>query len=109
MVFGFLRDDSAEKDKRRADEATAENVKLRQQNTEAQQLILQAQQQAELGRLNAEQERERAERERERAEQAEAELLRVRAEYDQDIVVRLRRLEAVAGIAPPDPDDARPR
>ena len=42
----------------------------------------------------------RAEQERSRADRAEAELLRVRAEYSRETAARLRRLEAAVGIAP---------
>jgi hypothetical protein len=86
MVFGILRDDSTIKYKERADEATAENQKLRKQNAEAQQLIQQARHEAELERIQTtlareqttlarEQTalaREQAEREREQAELARA-------------------------------------
>ena len=125
MVFGILRDDSAIKDKERADEATAENQKLRKQNAEARQLIQQARQEAEMERMQAtlareqtalareqaerareqaEWEREQAEQARTRAEQVEAELQRVRVEHDREIAARFRRLEAATGITPPEPD-----
>ena len=132
MVFGILRDDSAIKDKERADEATAENQKLRKQNAEARQLIQQARQEAEMERMQAtlareqtalareqaewereqtalareqaERAREQAEQARTRAEQVEAELQRVRVEHDREIAARFRRLEAATGITPPEPD-----
>lgn len=128
MVFGILRDDSAIKEKQRADEAAAENQKLRKQNEEAQQLIQQARheaelervqtvlvreqaelarEQAELAREQAERERQHAELARERAAQAEAELQRVRTEYDREIAARFLRLEAATGITPPELDADR--
>ena len=121
MVFGILRDDTAIKEKERADEAMVEIQKLRKQYAEAQQLIQQARQEAELERAQtalaheqaerareqAEWEREQADRERERAERTEAELQRVRAEHEREIAARFRRLEAATGIMPPEPEDDR--
>ena len=51
----------------------------------------------------------RAESERNRADRAEAELHRVRAEYNREMADRIRRLEAAVGIMPATPpaDDDR--
>ena len=113
LVLGILRDDRAEKQRERADRAEGENEKLKQENEQYRQQYELAQQQCELAQQRAGQERERAEQERaraaqerERAERAEAELQRVRSDHDREIAERLRRLEAFAGLEPPEAADA---
>lgn len=120
LVLGILRDDRAEKQRERADRAEDENKKLKQENEQYRQQYELAQQQCELAQQRAEQEREHAEQERARtkqereraaqerarAERAEAELQRVRSDHDREIAERLRRLEAFAGLEPPEAADA---
>ena len=113
LVLGILRDDRAEKQRERADRAEDENKKLKQENEQYRQQYELAQQQCELAQQRAAQEREHAEQERartaqerERAERAEAELQRVRSDRDREIAERLRRLEAFAGLEPPEAADA---
>ena len=113
LVLGILRDDRAEKQRERADRAEDENKKLKQENEQYRQQYELAQQQCELAqqraaqeREHAEQERARTKQERERAERAEAELQRVRSDHDREIAERLRRLEAFAGLEPPEAADA---
>ena len=91
LVLGILRDDRAEKQRERADKAEGENQKLKRQNEEYRRQYELAQQQAE--------------QERDRAERAEAELQRVRAEREREVEERIRRLEAFAGLTPPEADD----
>ena len=107
LVLGLLRDDRAERERRRADEAVEAAKKSEQKASEAQQLIgqlrHQVQQQAEASQklvqefqAQVETERQQAENERERANRAEAELRRLRD--DQRHEARLRRLEDALGI-----------
>ena len=90
MVVGFIRD------KRFAD-AQEEANKQRKRADTAEAAIGQAQQQAEQAQQQAEQERQRAQK-------AEAELARVRAEYEAEVLARIRRLEERAGMTPPETD-----
>ncbi len=112
LVLGLLRDDRAERERRRADEAaeTAKNAveaakKSEQKASEAQELIGQLQVRAEQLQAQAERERQQAEQERQRAERAEAELRRVRDGLT--LESRFRRIEEALGLPPSDmtPDD----
>ena len=105
LVFGILQDDRAKKAeeetaraRRQAEKSEQEAIKARQQADQFQKLSEQL-------HLQAEQQRQQAEEQRQRAERAEAELQRVRAQRDSEFADRLRRLEAAAGIAPPDTSD----
>ena len=100
MVVGLIRD-------KRFTDAQAEANKQRKRADTAEASIAQANQKAALAVQQAEQAAELAaqqvQEERLRAQKAEAELARVRAEYEAETRARLRRLEEAAGLAPPEP------
>ena len=104
MVVGLIRD-------KRVDDARKETNKQRQRADKAEAAIAKATREAELSRQQAEQAhqqaeqaREQAEQERLRARKAEAELARVRAEYDTEVLARIRRLEEFTGMRAPSPE-----
>ena len=97
MVVGLIRD-------KRVDDARKETNKQRQRADKAEAAIAKATREAELSRQQAEQAREQAEQERLRARKAEAELARVRAEYDTEVLARIRRLEEFTGMRAPAPE-----
>ncbi len=97
MVVGLIRD-------KRVDDARKETNKERQRADKAEAAIAKATREAELSRQQAEQAREQAEQERLRARKAEAELARVRAEYDTEVLARIRRLEEFTGMRAPAPE-----
>lgn len=97
MVVGLIRD-------KRVDDARKETNKQRQRADKAEAAIAKATREAELSRQQAEQAREQAEQERLRAREAEAELARVRAEYDTEVLARIRRLEEFTGMRAPAPE-----
>ena len=104
MVVGLIRD-------KRVDDARKETNKQRQRADNAEAAIAKATREAELSRQQAEQAhqqakqaREQAEQERLRARKAEAELARVRAEYDTEVLARIRRLEEFTGMRAPAPE-----
>lgn len=88
MMVGLIRD-------KRVADAQAEANKQRQRADKAEAAITQANQQAEQAVQQAEQERLRARK-------AEAELARVRAEYEAEVLARIRRLEEFTGMAAPE-------
>ena len=99
LVLGFLRDNRFRVQQERLaqttaerDQATAQIAQLKRQQAEAQQQIMQAQHQTAL--------------ERQRADNLADQLQRARVENARigELAVRLRRLEAATGIAPPEPD-----
>ena len=99
LVLGFLRDNRLRVQQERLaqttaerDQATAQIAQLKRQQAEAQQQIMQAQHQTAL--------------ERQRADNLADQLQRARVENTRigEFAVRLRRLEAATGIAPPEPD-----
>ena len=98
LVLGILRDDRVQKAEEETAKARQETAQAKQRADEFQKLYVELQQQAE-------QERRQAEQQRQRAERAEAELQRLRAEHDNEINARFRRLEIAAGITPPDASD----
>ncbi len=98
MVVGLIRD-------KRVDDARKETNKERQRADKAEAAIAKANREAELSRQQAEQAREQAEQERLRARKAEAELARVRAEYEAEVLARIRRLEEFTGMMPESPTD----
>ncbi len=105
LVLGILRDDRAERERQRADEAVESARKSEQKANEARQLADQLQKQVEQSKkeaeqlhAQAEQERRQTELERQRADRAEAELRRVRDE--QQLEARFRRLEEALGLIP---------
>ena len=83
MVVGFIRD-------KRVSDAQEEANQQRECAETAEAAIGQAQQQAE--------------QERQRAQKAETELARVRAEYETELLARIRRLEEFTGMTPSEPD-----
>ena len=91
MMVGLIRD-------KRVADAQAEANEQRQRADKAEAAITQANQ-------KAEQAVEQAEQERLRAQKAEAELARVRAEYEAEVLVRIRRLEEFTGMTPEPPAD----
>ena len=91
LVLGILRDDRAERERQRADEAVESARKSEQKANDARQLADQLQKQVEQSKKEAELERRRADR-------AEAELRRVRDE--QQLEARFRRLEEALGLTP---------
>jgi DNA anti-recombination protein RmuC len=91
LVLGILRDDRVQKAEEETAKARQETAQAKQRADEFQKLYVELQQQAE--------------QERQRAERAEAELQRLRAEHDNEINARFRRLEIAAGITPPDASD----
>lgn len=93
MVVGLIRD-------KRFSDAQAEANKQRKRAENAEAAIAQANQQAEVAIAQANQQ---AEQERQRAQKAEAELARVRAEHETEILARIRRLEEFAGMTPEPP------
>ena len=97
MVVGLIRD-------KRVDDARKEASKERQRADKAEAAVAKANRDAELSRQQAEQAREQAEQERLRARKAEAELARVRAEYDTEVLARIRRLEEFTGMRTPAPE-----
>ena len=97
MVVGLIRD-------KRVDDARKETSRERQRADKAEAAIAKATREAELSRQQAEQAREQAEQERLRARKAEAELARVRAEYDTEVLARIRRLEEFTGMRAPAPE-----
>ena len=97
MVVGLIRD-------KRVDDARKETSKQRQRADKAEAAIAKATREAELSRQQAEQAREQAEQERLRARKAEAELARVRAEYETEVLARIRRLEEFTGMRAPAPE-----
>ena len=97
MVVGLIRD-------KRVDDARKETNKQRQRADKAEAAIAKATREAELSRQQAAQAREQAEQERLRARKAEAELARVRAEYDTEVLARIRRLEEFTGMRAPAPE-----
>ena len=97
MVVGLIRD-------KRVDDARKETNKERQRADKAEAAIAKATRDAELSRQQAEQAREQAEQERLRARKAEAELARVRAEYETEVLARIRRLEEFTGMRAPAPE-----
>ena len=97
MVVGLIRD-------KRFTDAQEEANQQRKRAEKAEAAIGQANQQAQMAVQQAEQERQQAEQERQRAQKAEAELARVRAEYETETRARLRRLEEAIGMAPPEPE-----
>ncbi|MYC34754.1 MAG: hypothetical protein F4X64_16445 [Chloroflexi bacterium] len=88
MMVGLIRD-------KRVADAQAEANKQRQRADKAEAAITQANQQVEQASQQAEQERLRAQK-------AEAELARVRAEYEAEVLDRIRRLEEFTGMAAPE-------
>ncbi len=98
MVVGLIRD-------KRVDDARKETNKERQRADKAEAAIAKANREAESSRQQAEQAREQAEQERLRAQKAEAELTRVRAEYEAEVLARIRRLEEFTGMMPESPTD----
>ena len=97
MVVGLIRD-------KRVDDARKETNKQRQRADKAEAAVAKATREADLSRQQAEQAREQAEQERLRARKAEAELARVRAEYDTEVLARIRRLEEFTGMRAPAPE-----
>ena len=104
MVVGLIRD-------KRVDDARKETNKQRQRADKAEAAIAKAnrdaessRRQAEQAHQQAEQAREQAEQERLRARKAEAELARIRAEYEAEVLARIRRLEEFTGMRAPEPD-----
>lgn len=128
LVLGFLRDQRFREQQERLaqttaerDQATAQIAQLKRQQAEAQQQILQAQHQTALAeqqteharqqiaqeRQQNEQARQQIAQERQRANDLAAQLQRAQTENARigELAVRLRRLEAATGIAPPAPDE----
>lgn len=107
LVLGILRDDRADRERRRADEAVESARKSEQKANEARRLADQLQKQVEQSQKEAEQLQAQAEQDRQRADRAEAELQRLREE--QQLEARFRRLEEALGLTPePGPADDRP-
>ena len=98
LVLGILRDDRAERERQRADEAVESARKSEQKANDARQLADQLQKQVEQSKKEAEQLHAQAEQERQRADRAEAELRRVRDE--QQLEARFRRLEEALDLTP---------
>jgi len=90
MVVGLIRD-------KRVDEARKETNKERQRADKAEAAVATANRKAELSRQQAEQALLRA-------QTAEAELARVRAEYESEVLARIRRLEEFTGMRTPEPE-----
>ena len=110
LVLGFLRDQRFREQQERLaqttaerDQATAQIAQLKRQQAEAQQQILQAQHQTALAEQQTEHARQQTVQERQRANDLAAQLQRARVENARigELAVRLRRLEAATGIAPP--------
>lgn len=106
LVLGFLRDQRFREQQERLaqttaerDQATAQIAQLKQQQAEAQQQILQAQHQTALAEQQTAQERQRADYLAAQLQRAQADNARIG-----ELAVRLRRLEAATGIAPPESD-----
>ena len=97
MVVGLIRD------KRFAD-TQAEADKQRKRADTAEASIGQAEHKTKLAVQAAELAAQQAEQERLRAQKAEAELARVRAEYESEVIARIRRLEEVTGVSPSEPE-----
>ena len=101
MVVGLIRD-------KRFTDAQAEADKQRKRAEKAEAAIGLATQKAELAvqqaKQDAEQANQKAEQERLRAQEAQAELARVRAEYEGEVIARIRRLEEAAGLGPSEPE-----
>ena len=95
MVVGFIRD-------KRLTDAQAEANKQRKRAEIAEAAIGNAQMRAEAA---VEQARLQTEQAQQRAQKAEAELARVRREYETIVLARIRRLEEFTGMTPPDEDN----
>ena len=113
LVLGFLRDNRFRVQQERLaqttaerDQATAQIAQLKRQQAEAQQQILQAQHRTALAEQQTEHARQQIALERQRANDLADQLQRARVENTRigELAVRLRRLEAATGIAPPEPD-----
>ena len=105
LVLGILRDDRAQKAEASAKESEQKAAKAQR---DAEQFRKEAEQfrlQAERFQQEAEAARQQVEEARHRAHRAESELERLRAERaerDNELAARVRRLELAAGLTPPD-------